>query len=830
MAFYTNFFSRGSRVYVRGYSMGQPFEDVHYYKPYLFVSSKKGTYRTIDGRPVDKIQFNSIRDARDFIEKYKNVEQFQVYGSTNFPYVYVNDRFQDDVEYDPSKIRVVTLDIECDSSNGFPNIENADKMLTAITIRKNGRSAVFSYGDFKTNDPNIFYVKCENEEDLIKKFLKVWSSNGWKPDIVTGWYIEFFDIPYLINRIARVLDMDWAKKLSPWKMLDQRKVEFKGKEAQSYNIPGLAVLDYYQLYRKFSFANHESYKLDYIASVELGEKKVDYSEYGTLHNLYHSNFQKFIEYNIHDCILVDKLDDKLKLIEQVMALAYDAKVNFTDTMTTVRSWDTIIHNYLLKSKVVVPPIKEPPIKESRGFSSLVGGHVKDPQTGMHKWVVSYDLNSLYPHLIMQYNISPETFLRRMDMPSIDTLLEGKWICPDQTVTYAANGCTYRKDRQGFLPELMEKMYNDRSKYKKMSIEAKKKYEETKNADDLKLVARYHNLQLAKKIQLNSAYGALANEYFRWFNFNHAEAITTSGQLSIRWIEQKMNIFMNKLMKTSGRDYVIASDTDSIYINMGHIVNALGIADKTDHEICKIIDTFSEQKIVPYMEQSYVELASMMSAYRQKMQMKRETIANKAIWKAKKMYIMNALDIEGVTYKEPKLKLQGIEAVRSSTPQVCRNNIMEAISVIVNSDINSLREYVKQFHNKFVTLRFEEVAFPRSVKEMSKWRDSASIYKKGTPIHVKGSLIFNSLLQRHGIKNIQPIAEGDKIKFSYLKLPNPIMDTVISVPDYLPDEFGLDRYIDRELQFQKTFLDPIKSICNIIGWKLEETATLEDFFS
>jgi DNA polymerase elongation subunit (family B) len=805
--------------------MGQPFEEVHYYKPYLFVPSKKGTYRTIDGKSVDKIQFDTIRDARDFVEKYKGVEQFQVYGSTNFPYVYINDRFKGDVEYDPSHVNVVTLDIECDSSDGFPDIATADKKLTAITIRKRGKSAVFSYGDFHTDDPNIFYVKCDDEEDLIRKFIKVWTSRAWKPDIVTGWYIEFFDIPYLINRIARVMDMDWAKKLSPWKMLDERKVEFRGKEVQSFNIPGLAVLDYHQLYRKFSYANHESYKLDYIASIELGEKKVDYSEYGTLHDLYQKNFQKFIEYNIHDCVLVDKLDDKLKLIEQVMALAYDAKVNYTDTLTTVRSWDTIIHNFLLSRNVVVPPMKD-----NRGFNGLVGGHVKDPRVGMHKWVVSYDLNSLYPHLIMQYNISPETFVRRVDMPSIDMLLEGVWEAPDRTLAYAANGCTYSKDKQGFLAELMEKMYDDRSKYKKMSIDAKKKYEQTKNVEDLKLVARYHNLQLAKKIQLNSAYGALANEYFRWFNFNHAEAITTSGQLSIRWIEKKMNYFMNKLLRSDGVDYVIASDTDSIYIDMGAVVDALGLQGKTDHEICRIIDKFSEQKIIPYMEQSYAELAEMMSAYKQKMQMKRETIANKAIWKAKKMYIMNALDIEGVEYKEPKLKLQGIEAVRSSTPHVCRDSIMNAIKVIMNKDVNALRQFTSSFKDDFMKLRFEEVAFPRSVKDMGKWKDGASIYKKGTPIHVKGSLLFNMLLKRHDIKNIQPIADGDKIKFSYLKMPNPIKDTVISVPEYLPAEFELDRYIDRDLQFQKTFLDPIKSICDVIGWKLEETATLESFLS
>lgn len=826
MTFYTNFFLRGSKLYIRGYDKGLPFDDVLYYKPYLFVPAKSGSYKTIDGKTVDKIEFSTVREAKDFIEKYKDIDQFQVYGSTNFAYVYINDRFKNDVEYDASLVSVLTLDIECDSSDGFPDIGLADKMLTSITIRKNGRSsAVFSYGDFHTNDPNIFYVKCENEEDLIKKFLKVWSSDAWRPDIVTGWYIEFFDIPYLINRISRVLGMDWARKLSPWKILDERTIDFKGKQSQSFNINGIAVLDYYQLYRKFSFANHENYKLDYICSIELGEKKVDYSEYGTLHELYKNNFQKYIEYNIHDCVLVDKLDDKLKLIDQVMALAYDAKVNFTDTMTTVRSWDTIIHNYLMNDNIVVPQVKQ-----NNNLNSLVGGYVKDPQIGLHKWVVSYDLNSLYPHLIMQYNISPETFVKRVDIASIDKLLNNEWEYRDGSVTYAANGCTYHKDKQGFLPALMEKMYNDRSKYKKMSIDAKKKYESTKNPDDQKLIARYHNLQLAKKIQLNSAYGACANPYFRWFNFNHAEAITTSGQLSIRWIEKKMNEFMNKLMKTDNTDYVIASDTDSIYINMGPVVEALGVDNKTDHEICRIIDKFSEQKIVPYMEQSYSELANMMSAYQHKMQMKRETIANKAIWKAKKMYIMNAIDIEGVEYAEPKLKLQGIEAVRSSTPHVCRDNIMQAIKIMLSGDVYKLRKFVDNFKSEFMNMPFEAVAFPRGIKDLGSYRDAANIYKKGTPIHVKGALIFNSLLKKQGLKNIQPIANGDKIKFAYLKLPNPVKDTVISVPDFLPNELGLDKYIDRDMQFLKTFIGPISTIATIIGWSLEDNASLEDFFS
>ena len=830
MDFYTNFFLRGNKLYLRGYSSGLPYEEVIWVKPYLFAQASNGKYKTIDGKTVSKIDFSSVREARDFNEKYKNIEQFSIYGSTNFGYVYINDRFKGEVDFDASLISKVTLDIETDSEDGFPDIALADKKITSIAIRKKNKSAVFSYGDFVTTDPNIYYVKCASEEELITRFLKVWTSDAWKPDIVTGWYIEFFDIPYLINRITRLLGIDIAKKLSPWKMLDERKIEFKGKEVQSYTIAGISVLDYMSLYKKFSFKNHESFKLDFIAEHVTGIKKIDYSEYGSLHELYVQNFQKFIEYNIHDCILVDKIDEKEGMIDQVLALAYDAKINYNDTLTTVRSWDTIIHNELMNSGIVVPPIKNN--GNNGGFNALTGGYVKDPKLGKHKWVVSFDLDSLYPHLIMQYNISPETFVERLhDFPSIDTLLEVRDTGMKGSVySYAANGCVYMRSFQGFLPRIMEKKYNERSKFKQLSIEAKLRYQESKNIADENLRIKYHNLQLAKKIQLNAAYGALANEYFRWFNFNHAEAITMSGQLAIRWIEQKMNAFMNNMMKTKNVDYVIASDTDSIYMNMGPVVDALNLNDKSDIEISRILDKFSKSRIAPFINNAFEELAMRMNAYKQAMRMKRETIANRAIWTAKKMYIMNSLNDEGVEYTKPKLKVQGIAAVRSSTPQVCRTKIIEALAIMMEDDVKPLRNFVEAFRTEFMNMNFEQVASPRSMNGMNKYRDASNIYKKGAPIHVKGALLFNDLLKKNNIKNIAPISDGDKIKYAYLKLPNPIKDSVISVPDILPKQFGLDKYIDRELQFEKSFFDPINSIARIIGWQLEERASLESFFA
>lgn len=826
MDFYTSVFQRGDKIYVRGFKNGKRSKFIENYHPYMFIQKQGGKYRTLDNKPVEKMQFDSISNAKDFIGRYEDVSNMEIYGLNAFTYVYIFDAFKGEINYDPKTIRIGNIDIEVAADEGFPDIQKADKEITAIALRFQGTNYVFGCGHFISKDPNTSYLRCKNEYDLLAKFLLAWQHLDM--DIVTGWNVEFFDMPYLVNRIKSLLGMSEAKKLSPWGILNERMVEFKGKENQSYEPVGITVLDYYQLYRKFTFGNQESYKLDYISQIELGEKKVDYSEYGNLLELYKKDYQKFIEYNIQDVVLVEKLDDKLKFLEQVMALAYDAKVNYSDTMTTVRSWDVIIHNYLLEQNIVIPQFKKQPDNEA-----LVGGHVKEPKIGLSKWVVSFDLNSLYPHLIMQYNISSETFVGKLDdMPSIDDLLDLKYPfgSPYRSaagVAYAANGCYYTREKKGFLPALMEKMYNSRSEYKKLMIEAKKRYEETKNPEDAKLVARYHNMQLAKKIQLNSAYGALGNQYFRWFNHNHAEAITMSGQLSIRWIEKKMNQFMNKVLNTTDIDYVIASDTDSIYVTMEELVKHLKI--DNDHFIVGAIDAFCEQKIQPYMDQCYQELADMMNAYQQKMKMKRETIANKGIWRGKKMYILNAWNVEGVQYDKPKLKMSGIEAVRSSTPHACRENIKKAFEIVMNGNQKELIEFVEKFRTKFLSLPFEDVAFPRSVKGLEKYKDESLIYIKGTPIQVKGALIFNHMIKLKGVKNVQPIQNGDKIRFAYLKVPNPVNDTVIATPDELPDEFGLDKYIDREMQFDKSFLEPIRSITSVIGWDAEQKATLEEFF-
>lgn len=840
MNFYTNVHLHKANILVRGYEDGKRFQREIRYQPYFFepnrVYRERGVetdYKTLKGEPVYRKDFDSVYEAREYLKQYKGVAGKQLYGLESFVYTFINDSYPEEIDYDPKLISLVSLDIEVDSEGGFPDIAEADRYVTAITLRKRGQSFVFGLKDYKVESDKVHYLKCKDEHELLDKFLQAWKLLD--ADVVTGWNIEFFDIPYLVNRIRRTMGDDAAKRLSPWGLLDQRTIEIMGREYTIFTPVGINIIDYMQAYKKFSFAQQESFKLDHIAFIELGEKKLDYAELGfeTLDEFYKGDYQNYINYNIRDVELVDKLEDKLKFLEQIYAIAYDGKVNYSDSFTSVRMWDIIIHNYLL-SKGIVVPMTDKGSKDSQ----IVGAYVKDPQVGMHNWVVSFDLNSLYPHLIMQYNISPETYAGQVEGITIENMLDGILTAPNYMIrndlvtrnqTIAASGCLFDRDFQGFLPTLMEKMYNDRVKFKKQMLAAKQRYETDKSYENEKEIARCHNMQLAKKIQLNSAYGALSNIYFRWFNRDLAESITKSGQLSIRWMERKMNAYLNKVLKTGDHDYVIACDTDSMYLDLGEFVNQT-CQGKSTEEIVKYLDNVCEKVFEPFIDKTYAELAEYVNAYDQKMKMKREAIADKGIWTAKKRYILNVYNNEGVQYAEPKLKLSGIEAVRSSTPSACRDNIKKALKLIMTSTEDDLIEFITNFREEFKALPYEHIAFPRTVRGLTEYYDAATIYRKSTPIHVRGALIYNHMLKQHNLLNkYQVIGEGEKIKFCHLKLPNPAMSNIVATPGSLPKELDLEEYIDYDTQFEKSFIDPLSNILQVIGWHHEKRVSLESFF-
>jgi len=831
MRFYTNVQMVGNNFLVRGYEDGQRKIYKEAYQPTLFVKSKKESkWKTLEGECVEPIQPGTIRDCREFYKKYDGVDGFPIYGNERYVYQYISDKYpEEEIKFDISKISLVTMDIEVQAEEGFPDPESCSEEMLTISIQDNSTKQITTWGrkPYTPSQKNVTYHHHEDEVAMLNAFLYWWSNNT--PDVITGWNVRLYDIPYLCGRISRIMGEKKMKLLSPWGLVSQDEAYISGRKFNVYDIAGLTTLDYLELYKKFTYKAQESYRLDYIAQVELGQKKLDHSEFNTFKDFYRGNWKKFVDYNIIDVELVDRLEDKMKLIELALTMAYTAKVNYVDVMYQVRMWDTIIYNYLKRRHIVIPP-KDRSEKDSK----FAGAYVKEPIPGKYDWVVSFDLNSLYPHLIMQYNISPETLLpEKHPAATVDRILKQEIsfeLYKDNAV--CANGAMYRKDVKGFLPELMEKMYAERVIFKKRMLAAKQEYEKTPTKALEKEIARCNNIQMAKKISLNSAYGAIGNQYFRYYKLANAEAITLSGQTSIRWIENRVNGYLNNLLQTQDVDYVIASDTDSIYINFGPLVDKFfGNLTGNKTKLVNILDQICQEKLEPFIEESYQELATYVNAYAQKMQMKRENIADRGIWTAKKRYILNVWDSEGVRYEDPKLKIMGIEAVKSSTPAPCRKMIKDALNLMMGGTEDEVIDFIDDARAKFKKMSPEEIAFPRTVSDVNKHKSHSTIYAKGTPIHCRGALLYNYYVKEKNLDTkYSLINNGEKIKFIYLKKANPIRENVISFISDFPMELGVDKYIDYDLQFDKAFLEPVKVILDAIGWNVEKVVNLELFFS
>ena len=827
MEFYTSVHPMGDKMLIRGYDKGRAYQRKVDFSPTLYVTSKKQTkWRTLEGTYVDEVQPGSIKETREFVKRYEGVEGFEVYGNTNYSYQYISDMYPDDINWDMEQIKVFTIDIETATEGGFPDIKSANEEVLLITVKDLQSKRIITFGSkaFVHNRDDVIYVHANNEHHLLQEFLSFWEKSY--PDVITGWNTDFFDVPYLIKRVTRELGEREAQRISPWRYLNERKTFIKGNEELHYDILGISQLDYLELYKKYTYTKQESYRLDYIAEQELGDKKKE-NPGDSFRDFYTHHWQQFVEYNIHDVELVDKLEDKMRLIELHLTMAYNAKINPEDVYSQVRMWDTIIYNHLRKKGIVIPQ-KSVSGKDAQ----FEGAFVKDPIIGGHKWVASFDLNSLYPHLIMQYNISPETLTSEKLSVTVDKLLNKEIDTSyrhKRDLALTANGWTYRKDIKGFMPELMETMYVNRSKFKKQMLKVQQEYEKDKSQKHLlKEISRLNNLQMAMKIALNSAYGAMGNQYFRYFDIRMAEGITLSGQLSIRWMANKLKAMLNKTMKTQDKDFVVAIDTDSIYLTLEELIERVCVGKTTDQRI-KTMDKMCEEVFQPFIDQGYQELAEYMNAYAQKMQMKREVLADKAIWTAKKRYVINVHNSEGVQFAKPKVKVMGLEMVKSSTPAVIRDKLHDSLQVILHGSQKDLHKYVMDFKREFDKMPVEDIAFPRSCNGLKQYAGSP-IYMKGTPIQVRGALLFNHHCKRLGIQNkYQAIRDGDKIKFVYLRTPNPIQEDVIAFTTTLPKELGLHAYIDYDKQFEKVFSDALQIVIEPLGWKTQEETSLEDFF-
>jgi DNA polymerase elongation subunit (family B) len=843
-AFYTSVERYGSTILWRGYENGLQFSRKVKFKPSLFIPTKDDDteYTSLIGdRPVKEKKFDNMNDAKEFVERYDQVTGFDVYGNVNYVTQFIQKKYPEEPKFDMSLINILSFDIEVDVAESFPDMEVCDNEITSISIKSSKSDtyhllAVKDYDKCKTIsgvDPDdIMFMKFKDEIGMLVRFVEIWKSNY--PDIVTGWNVEYFDIWYIINRIIKLLGEDKTKQLSPWGLAPRKKTrKIFNRDQSTFSISGIAIIDYMDAFKKFGYkyGPQESYKLDHIANVVLGEKKIDYSEYGSLTELYRQNPQLYLDYSLKDTVLIQRMEDESALLSLVLTVAYSGGVNYNDAFGTVGIWESILFRRLMKSK------KVPPVKSGSGgdLGDLVGGYVKDPRIGLHDWTISFDLDSLYPHLMLQYNMSPETYMRdnRIQVDA-DMVLEGRYQNDDPSYSVAANGVCFSNEKLGIIPGIISELYAERKEIKKEMLRQEQLEEdETDPKERLKIkkqIVQLHNRQMAIKISMNSLYGATANRYFLYYISEMAEAITTSGQLSVRYGAQSINKYLNRVLKSDDVDYITYIDTDSNYVNMSPLVEAVfGTKDVDLKKAEAFLSKVAVEKIQPELEKGYNELAGMMGAYRNAMSMKLEKITNRTIFLGKKRYLMNTLSSEGVHYETPKISMTGVEAIRSSTPQLCRDEMKKMFVTILGGTEKEVQKRIAEFKESFFEMTADQIGKTSGTDDIGKFVEGEG-YKKGCPIHVRGSILFNNALKDFNLeRSYEPIKSGDKVKFVYMKLPNPIRENVISFPGTLPKELKLEDYIDYEVQFEKVFLKPMKSILDAVNWNHEEIGTLEDFF-
>jgi DNA polymerase elongation subunit (family B) len=856
--FYTSVERFANHLLYRGYDDdGKKVSHRIKYKPTVYLETEKHTdWRTLlDNKPVGPLQFSSMSEFREWEKTHGSF--VQIYGSDRFIPAFIQGQFPGEIPYDNRLIDIASLDIETSFGDGFPEIDNPVNEILTIALKssKDDTYRVWGLKGYDESITQLKHLKIEfrqfaDEVSMLEAFLEHWCAPDNTPDIITGWNTRFFDIPYMISRMVYLLGEERVRNFSPWRKIERKDIRVQGNVRTTFDVMGIQHLDYMELFKKFaySYGNQESYSLNHISSVVLGEKKLDYSEVGSLRDLYDADYQMFVDYNIKDVELIERMEDKLGLIGLVMTMAYLGGVNYQDTLGTCAIWDSIIYRRLARKKIV-PPLKQVPTSDydlfgaqassmvydgrpgdyiTHSANAIAGGYVKEVKEGFSEWVMSFDLNSLYPNIIIQNNMSPETLISHSHIKNVfpDRTLKQKSFPSDLDVCHAGNGSVYRKDIKGIIPELVEELYAKRVEVKKQMIQAKKKLElDKKNKALIREVTRSETNQWAVKILLNSLYGAMANKYFRYYDPQIAEGVTLTGQTVIRWAERAVNKCIADFLKEEVKDRVVAIDTDSVYITAKDIIDKY----KPNDPIA-FLDEIGNRLIEPALDKAYSEYADISNAHSNRMVMKREAIADRGIWTAKKRYILNVHNNEGVQYAEPKIKMMGIEAIKSSTPQVCREAMNEMFKIIMTGDESKTQDAILKFKKHFKSLPADQIAFPRGVTDMSKWSNRSTIYKKGTPIHVRGALLYNKRIRSLGLeKQYELIQNGDKIKFLYLRVPNVIQENVISFPGHLPDELELNKYINHDLQFQKTFLDPINIILDAIEWTAEPRADLEQFF-
>lgn len=826
MKFYTHVYSASGGIYYRGYENGSRVAaQIKTYKPSLFVPTiEESPYKNIYGEKLQRLQFNSISAANRFIEQNEQDDQKYVYGMTRYHFAYIGDEFPNTIHYDESLIRKATLDIEVDTSNGFASVDDPFASVLTITIRIRKVFYVFGLKPYKTNRTDVRYIYCRDEHKMLQTFLSFWKQID--VDILFGWNTDGYDIPYLVNRLRRLFDKKGADDLSPWGIIRNIQINFKGQPRPAFELVGIASLDYQDLYRRY-MPKLESEALNFVAEHELGEKKLDYT--GSLHDLYVKDFNKFIEYNIQDVALVEKLDEKLSLSSMVIATAYDAKCNYTDVQQQVRMWDAICFNALKKKKIAVPLIKT-----NHKANQYAGAYVLPTQAGKRKWIVSFDFASLYPSIIMEHNISPEMMDDHVDrvlnpsMPCTPDNFVAKEIdlsqLPEKDLVCTGSGWLFKYDGKGFLGEILEGMFADRKRFKDLMQESKQKYEKAADEEERRSlsfdIAKYHNYQWAKKIQLNAAYGSLGNQYFRFFDIRLAVSVTLTGQTLLLWVKNKIFSELKKKYQLE-HDPIVYGDTDSLYISALPFVESLpeGLSQK---EILDLVDKeYCAKELNTIIQSALHEFREYFNTPRKRLNMVRDVICEDAIFVSKKRYLMEMLDAEGVRFAKPKRKVLGLEMIKSTTPKFCKEWLDVCTDYLLKRSPSELTSLVEKYREEFNQMPLEKISYPVNMSDLEKYVTPTGL-RTGAPIQVTAAYHFNRQLEKLGLsEKYDPIKPGSRIRFFYLKDANPFGTHVMGMLDRVPPELELHQWIDYHRQFEKVFVGPLNILLKAIGWRQVE---------
>lgn len=751
----------------------------------------------------------------------------------------------------------------------------------AMPLRKDRGKYVYDPMHKDVGGLNVKYMEFDNEWDMLTSFANFWAERGY--DYWTGWNTINFDNPYITNRIKKVLGNFGANQLSPWGEIQKRSVRSSWGDFSTYNWVGCANLDYMEVYKAFSYGENESYSLDFISYKELGERKLDHTEEGNLNNLYTVDYEKFVNYNLKDVNLPMKLDAKLKFIDLVFMKSYMANCNYVDSLATISPWDhklyTQLHNMGL----------EPEIKHMfQGNVNFEGAFVVTPDVGAHKWITSIDLNSLYPHIIQQYNLGPETIVTEDEKDviitelcsEIETMVRNEQditrimklnrlkdaihirshnmvtelievgpvefkTLKSYNVSMTPNVQFFHLDKMSIFSKNMRDIYAQRAAVKKLMLAEEQNLVDEKEGTHVEskikeldaLVSQLNGKQLVLKVGfMNSFYGAVSNKAFKsYFDVRIAEAITVSGRLINQWTSAFLEQYL-KGVGNSGKRHVTYGDTDSLYTDLEDIVvEVLKIGDEPVDDIVRKLNGWIESDMMPEVDKMAENLASTVNAYEQRMIWAREVIAPIAIFIAKKKYVMLVKDSEGVHYEKPKLKYMGVESKKSSTPEHCRTWLNECYRLVLENIDNPKIIYsrINEIKEEFMSKDIEEIASASSVNNIEKYStgDPNSPFGFRCPNHVKGAITHNLLLKQLNITDVLPISSGSKIKLLGLVKQNPTPGTVVAFSEFLPPIMKkyLEKYFDRNERFEKTFINPLQLFLDAINWSTEPKADISGFF-